>query len=44
MILRLKTMANQQTSSSVDYAFSFQLKPVKFQENGVHEKSDYWKH
>jgi cell surface protein SprA len=41
MILRLKIMY-QQVSSSVDYAFSFQPKPIEpFKKYRIHEKNSY---
>jgi cell surface protein SprA len=44
MTLRLKTNS-QQASSSVDYAFSFQPKPIEpFKKmEFMKKKSDYWK-
>jgi cell surface protein SprA len=43
MILRLKII-DQQVSSSVDYAFSFQPKPIEpFKNTGFMKKNSYWK-
>jgi cell surface protein SprA len=43
MILRLKII-DQQVNSSVDYAFSFQPKPIEpFKNTGFMKKSSYWK-